>query len=206
MRNQPSAGRQDRTQTPSPTAITHLYMALSTADLAEAKDFPIKCLAITGMIVTYLIASMTITSTPGLMAQIWRPRASQPWRQCRVRLGCGRNAEYLREVLVSSNSTRIIQPARFVVAHVVRSMVAHQGYPGKYASRRAPLYSGIEDTLNGTGHSTNQPQSDPTITKGASTAALCYQGQILGISTIFAPRSLSCSGGDDRATEQIDAQ
>jgi hypothetical protein len=55
-----------------------LYMidtnGASPATIAEAKDFCVKCAAITGMIAAYLIATVTITGTPGLMARIWRPR------------------------------------------------------------------------------------------------------------------------------------
>ena len=49
---------------------------VSAGSIAESKDYFIVCLAITGMIVAYLIASFTITSTPGLIARIWRPRHS----------------------------------------------------------------------------------------------------------------------------------
>jgi hypothetical protein len=49
---------------------------VSAAKLAETKDGFIKCAAITGMVVAYLIASVTITSTPDLIARIWRPRQS----------------------------------------------------------------------------------------------------------------------------------
>lgn len=52
------------------------HEGVSASELVEAKDFFIKCLAITGMIVAYLISSYTITSTPGLIARIWSPRHS----------------------------------------------------------------------------------------------------------------------------------